>query len=326
MHALASYYRRFDLPWVLSEEQDEQFKKLLMRVTGAVLLLALIISFLPVPERDRTLTEEVPERYAKLMLERRAPPPPPPPPVVEPEPQELTPEPEAIQPEPEPIPQPEPVIPEPQPDRTELARETASRAGLMAFADDLADLRDNSALQSVSQDRNLVGGAGAAQRQERSIITSKVGSGSGGISTAGLSRNTGGAGELNTRGTTRVGSPVGTGNGAGSGSASAGDGTGSARGASRTREEIEIVFSRNQGPIHSLYRRALRSNPTLKGKVVVSLTISPSGVVTDCHIVSSELNDSELERKLVQRIKLFKFEAKDVAVFTGNKPIDFLPA
>ena len=45
-----------------------------------------------------------------------------------------------------------------------------------------------------------------------------------------------------------------------------------------------------------------------------------------CEIVSSELGDAELERKLVQRVKLFRFEAKDVEAITTTKPIDFFPA
>ena len=48
--------------------------------------------------------------------------------------------------------------------------------------------------------------------------------------------------------------------------------------------------------------------------------------MTACRIVSSELKDEDLERKLVSRIKLFRFEAKDVAPITTTKPIDFYPA
>ena len=40
----------------------------------------------------------------------------------------------------------------------------------------------------------------------------------------------------------------------------------------------------------------------------------------------SELNDPEMERKLVQRVKMFRFDAKDVATVTTTKPIDFFPA
>ena len=40
----------------------------------------------------------------------------------------------------------------------------------------------------------------------------------------------------------------------------------------------------------------------------------------------SDLIVEDLERKLVQRIKLFRFEAKDVEAITTTKPIDFFPA
>jgi len=96
--------------------------------------------------------------------------------------------------------------------------------------------------------------------------------------------------------------------------------------ASRSREEIEIVFDRNKSAIYSLYSRALREQPELQGKVVVQLTIAPSGEITDCRIVSTELNDAELERKLVARIRMFRFEAKDVEAMTTTKPIEFFPA
>jgi len=43
-------------------------------------------------------------------------------------------------------------------------------------------------------------------------------------------------------------------------------------------------------------------------------------------VVSSELGDEELERKLVQRIRMFSFVAKDVPTITTTKPIDFFPA
>ncbi len=75
-----------------------------------------------------------------------------------------------------------------------------------------------------------------------------------------------------------------------------------------------------------MYNRALRVDPTLEGKLVLRLTIAPSGQVTFCEVVSSELDDPELEEKLVQRVKLFRFEAKDVEPITTTKPIDFFPA
>jgi TonB family protein len=96
--------------------------------------------------------------------------------------------------------------------------------------------------------------------------------------------------------------------------------------ASRTREEIELVFDRNKSAIYALYSRALRDKPTLQGKVVLEVTIAPSGEVTDCRVVSSELNEPDLERKLVARVRMFRFEARDVATMTTTKPIEFFPA
>jgi TonB family protein len=96
--------------------------------------------------------------------------------------------------------------------------------------------------------------------------------------------------------------------------------------ASRTREEIELVFDKNKAAIHAMYSRALRDNPALQGKVVLEVTIAPSGEVTQCRIISSELGDPELERKLVARVKLFRFESRDVATMTTTKPIEFFPA
>ncbi len=74
-----------------------------------------------------------------------------------------------------------------------------------------------------------------------------------------------------------------------------------------------------------MYQRALRDNPNLQGKVVLELTIAADGSVQRCEIVSSELNDPELERKLVARVKSFRFEAKDVGTHHGHQADRLLP-
>jgi TonB family protein len=256
------------------------------------------------------------------VLEKPAPIPPPPP-VVAPE----KPEP-VVDKRPEPVAPTEKAVeskPKSLPDRKTSAREKAGRAGLLPFADQLAELRDNEALNSItSGGTSYTGAVGNAPRVERSLITSKVGVGSGGINTAGYSRNTGGSG-LGGRATTQVASGVAALGGGGAG-ASGDDGSGDGQRASRSREEIEMVFDQNKGAIYALYNRALRSNPALQGKLVLKLTIEPSGKVSDVKVVSSELGDEELERKLVQRIRMFSFLSKDVPPVTTTKPIDFFPA
>ena len=310
------FYREYELPWTTGKGQEKKFQRLLGLVFLITFLLGIIWPFLPAPEPEFDDTIEIPPRIAQLLLEEQPLPPPPPPPEPEPE-EEPEPEPEQVAEEPEPEPEP---IPEPEPDLQEVAREQA-QAALMPFAEDLADLVDQDLLETVADDRELSASVGQAARNERSMITSKAGTASSGINTANMSRNTGGTG-IAGRSTTKVDSPV-----AGLGPAGGARRTGGTSGkASRSREEIELVFDKNKGAIFALYNRALRNDPTLEGKLVLRLTIAPSGQVTACEVVSSELGDPDLEAKLVARIKMFRFEAKDVEPITTTKPIDFFPA
>lgn len=323
-NAAVALYRIYELPWSTGFEDDEKFKKLARGALVAALVLGLLFAVLPEPRIDpATAADDVPKRLVRLVLEREIPPPPPPPvvreePVPEPEPvvQERVPE-----PKPERVVEPKPVVEPPPPvDRTQQARDRARVAGLLPMASQLQALRDN--VTQLDRADNVGAGQSNVAFAERSLVTSRVGSASGGINTAALSRNTGGSG-LGGRETTVVENPV-------EGFAEAGGAaqrSGESDKASRSREEIERVFDANKGRIFTLYNRALRENPALQGKVVLRLTIAADGRVTFCEIVSSELNDAELERGLVQRVLQFQFEARDdVEPITTTKPIDFFPA
>ncbi len=299
---LRPYYREFDLAWTFPQEDAERFRKILLAVLLVFLLFGILIPLLPVPQREEAAVEDLPPRLAKLMLEKKPPPPPPLPKKEEPKPEAKK----------EPKPEPKPV------DRQQEARKKAQMA-LMPL-DELADLRDNRMVDIAMANRPLTDAARAGDVTTRSLVTSKVGQGSGGINTATLSRGFGGGGGgLAGRSTTQV-----TGNLGNADGKAVRSGSGSK--ASRSREEIELVFDRNKGAIHALYNRALRDNPALQGKVVLELTIAPWGEVTSCRVLSSDLNDAELERKLIARVKMFRFEERDVEAVTTTKPIDFFPA
>ncbi len=315
--AAAVLFRIYELPWSTSRRQDREFRKTAQIALGATLALALVIALLPVPANDRSQVPEVPKRLAKLVLERKAPPPPPP--VVEKAP-EQKPEPVEQKQVKEEPPKPKPK-PEKQVDKTEQARERAKVAGLLPFAQQLAALRDDKTIERLDKTQFSGKTEGATPLAERSLITSRVGTSSGGINTAALSRNTGGGG-IGDRATTKVESPVESLAVAGG----AAQRSGESNKAARSREEIERVFDVNKGSIYALYNRALRQNPALQGKLVLKLTIEPDGRVSACEVVSSELGDKELEAKLVQRVMLFQFDKRDVERITTTKPIDFLPS
>lgn len=331
----ATYMHSLSLPWMVAPDEERRFRRILLSVCAAALCLSVLMPYLPVPEQERTVVEELPPRLAKLILERPLPPPPKPHAVPKPKP-----EPEPVveaKPKPEPKPEPKPkstpkvekpvkpkvetqvaqAPPKPDPD---AARKKAAQSGLLAFSDSLADLRDNPKLNTLRKDARAADAGKTAARTERSLLTSKVAAASGGIDTSRLSRDTGDVG-LAQRGTTRVTSPVDT---APSGGITRGDGK--SRQASRSIEEIQVVFDRNKAAIYAMYNRALRSNPTLQGKLVLKLTISPDGQVIECSVVSSELADATLGSKVVARVKMFNFGSKDVERVTITYPIDFLPA
>ncbi|VAW87997.1 hypothetical protein MNBD_GAMMA17-1199, partial [hydrothermal vent metagenome] len=78
--------------------------------------------------------------------------------------------------------------------------------------------------------------------------------------------------------------------------------------------------------LFSIYNRERRTDPGLKGTIVLEIVIAPSGEVVEVRIVSSELNNSKLERRILSRIKQFNFGEKDVGTVTVSYPIEFIPS
>ncbi|MDE2219962.1 MAG: TonB family protein [Gammaproteobacteria bacterium] len=298
---LTQFYRSFELPWEPDPEEQRRFRRLLRIGLALVLVFGLILPFVHLP-RPTAAEEAVPPRLARLMQQEQ-PKPPPPKPVEKPQ--------EKPKPETKPTEIPKPV---------DTRKKMENSAAMRAIKDELADLRDQLDTKDL-QSRQLKADVGKDARSERSLISSKVGVGSAGIVTAASSRGFGsGAGALSDHNTAAVNSRI-----AAEAAASRVTRNGTSGKASRSEEEIALVFDRNKGAIDALYARALRERADLQGKIVLQLTISPAGEVTDCRLLSSELNDPDLERKIVARVKLFRFEAKDVEAITARKTLEFFP-
>ena len=293
---LAPFYRRYELPWSPSEEMERRFRAILRNLAIVFAIIAVLMPFLP---RHKIVvnTDSLPERVVQLVMEPPPPPPPPPPPKPE----------KPVEKAPTTKPVPQPVDP-----RVKAAKNAA-------VFDQLAALRDVD-MDKFAKNQPKTTDPGDVSVVSRNIISSKVGGTSGGISAPTSSGLAAGSGSLRGIYTTQVKDPnMGA---AGQASTRAG-GSGKA---SRSADEIALVFTKNKGAIDAMYARALRDNPALQGKVVLELTIAPTGDITAARIVSSDLNDKEFESKLLARIRLFKFDAKDVATLTATKPIDFFPA
>ncbi len=290
------FYRSFELPWEIDPEEQRRFHRLLRAGLALVLLFGLVLPFVHLA-KPTAAEEAVPPRLARLMQQEQ--PKPPPKPVEAPK----------EKPKPDAVPKP-----------VDTRKKMENSAAMRAIKDELADLRDQLDTKEL-QNRQLKADVGQDARSERSLIASRVGVGSSGIVTAASSRGFGsGAGALSDHNTAAISSRI-----AADAAANRVTRSGISGKASRSEEEIALVFDRNKGAIDALYARALRERADLSGKIVLQLTISPAGEVTDCRLLSSELNDPDLERKIVLRVKLFRFEAKDVEPITARKTLEFFP-
>lgn len=296
-----NYYYEPVFSWS-STRNDQRFMRIVKWVLLSFIIFGLIIPWLPSPEVDKKQLKLISPHLAKLITQKR------------------------LQ---------KPTIPKAKTVRKKTikkkvkkktakkkqvkARKKAQRSGLMAMSSDLQDMQlmfDTSSLISTKPLKNTYSNAKEAKRS--SVISSKAKRSSGGIDTTKLSSSTGNTGLAKRKGS-KVSSNLGSSN---------------ANIPRRTRtgqrarglEELTLVFDKYKGALQNIYQRALRKDPTLQGKVVFELTINSAGKVVRCKIISSELGSKSLERRLVARVKSFRFSAKNVATVTVTMPIDLLPS
>jgi outer membrane biosynthesis protein TonB len=304
------------LPWDIVSDADRLFRRVLLAALGILLVLSVTLPFLPLQAIQKKVAEEAPV-LTRVVLEKKVlPKPPPPKPKPRKEIVKAQPKPvqkPKVQPKPRPVPEPEPV------DTLARARDTAKATGVLAFRDDLQSLRDSVDVEALNQTRTSRGAADAVELQ-RSVITHKGMAKSGGIQAVALSTDTGGR-ALSGRETTSVRSDIaGTPGAGGTSSRAVTDSRGG-----RSDDAIRRVMDMNKGAIFALYNRALRRNPMLEGKLVFEMVIHPDGSVTELNLISSELADKELMRRILSRIRVIQFGRDDVLSTRVNYSFDFLP-
>jgi hypothetical protein len=215
--------------------------------------------------------------------------------------------------------------PKPTAVETQEARKKAESTGVLAFKESFKDLMGETPVAQLGAETRLSnqGGAAGQARASRSIIAMQsTGGSSGGISNAGVSRNvgSGNGNRLDGVGFSRVQSTV-------AGLAEGARPLSSGPGPARTDEEIQIIFDKYKATLYRMYNAELRKNPTLRGKIILRITIEPGGEVSACTVQSNELASPELVAQIVERVRKFNFGPKEkVPKTTILYPIDFLPA
>jgi len=299
------FVRPVELPWTANEEDEKRYRRILAVLLILFLITAVVVITITLPELTRQEERQIQAQVTKVIEKKKE----------KPKPKPKPPKVEQKKKKPKPV--------KPQKDKKKAAK-TKAKKRFSQVSNELSGMKSSLNLASISASKKISSGGRIGLKGTRAIITSKNTGGSGGIVTANVSRGVGGGG-LAGRVTTRVysdsadgGTGLG-GNGAGKGG---GDG-GSAGG--RNIEQLRRVFDRNKGKLTRIYLREVKKDPTLEGTVVLNLVIEPSGAVSKCKVVSSELKNKKLENKITARCKMFDFGAENVKTTKVNFPVSFLP-
>jgi len=309
-------YRQLALSWQPASDRDAFFNKL---ATGALILalvLSVVLSSIPVPKEAPVVRAKVPERVARYIKERPKPP---------------RAAPKVEQPRP-----PEQIVSRPQrPERKPLtAAEEKARArvqdkGLVALSGELATLADASRLNAMAA-RTLTGGASAKQASTvdtRILNGDARGTSQGPVVTQTLRAGTANAPKLEQGQSGGQALLAKADTLKGSGTQQGGQTAARKRGGGgRGNEDVAVVMDKHKSTLYALYNRARRNNPGLKGKIVLVITILPSGRVANVVMKSNELNAPELEASLLARIRQFDFGAVAGEPFTVTVPVEFVPS
>ncbi len=304
--------------WSGSQEEDRRFRRIFGAVLVPFFVVGYIVPHLSVPRIEVAPEEDPPRRIVRIIEERVEPAA-----VISPAARLTTRKPGAA---PRAARDTVPILtPRAEKESTKTAdRARAARSGLLAASSTLSQLQNVLPTIAVPQPgANAIPNETRSELRRPSLLNRNVGEGSVGLSGEIVAhRSILRASRLERLELTSPGNNV-----EGSGSVRKAGGSGETeRRHVRSEDDIQEILSRKKSEIYMLYNRELTKDPTLKGKVVVSLTIAPSGQVTDCRIVFSELNAASLERELILLIRNIDFGAKPgVPVVSTRVPIEFFP-
>jgi hypothetical protein len=339
-------YRAMIMPWTKEVESERHFRRALLVALLICFVFGSLIPLIKVPIPDRSVAVvEIPKRLVKLVKKEL------PKPEPRPKPKQPQEEPKLAKKEPKLSPDkkksdkpPKGGSPANKPKKlaagsggkTSAARKKVQHVGVLKFKNAFKDLMKETPVAKLGTEARLSNKSPRVKGQavaRRSLVAIQAKDGSsGGISNAGVSRNIGN-GNVDRLG--GGGNGRGDGNGVGwvRAESSIADLEESSRplsdglAAGRTDEEIQIVFDRYKATLYRIYNKELRKDPTLRGKILLRISIETSGSVSMCKVESTDLASLELVGKIVERIKRFNFGPKEgVPKMTILYPIDFLPA
>lgn len=306
-------YRTPELPWA-EGKSEHLFKVILLSFLVLTLVLGVLVPNITLPEIKREKAEKLPPQLAKVIKRKKEAPKPKPKPVPKVQEKKIEKKPEVKKVEAKPKPKPKVVAkpkPKPKPkkvakkertpERIKAAKEKAKKL-ISNFSNDLADMQSMLNMDALAVDSSLLTTAGASATAVGSVVDQTAVDRVSGVDESQLTRETG-ADQLAVadRSTTAVkelpkevlAKPKDT----------------KVAGLSRTQMQIGRVFEQNKSRYDRIYRKALRSDPTLQGSVAFDISISKGGDVTACNVSSEEFMDKKALRRMASTCKMQSFTA-----------------
>lgn len=91
----------------------------------------------------------------------------------------------------------------------------------------------------------------------------------------------------------------------------------------RSEESVRQVIQKYQGRLTYIYKKYLKHNPDLVGKIVAEVVIDADGSVSNVTLVTSTLNHPELEREILNFIRKWQYDPIDQGQVTVTYPLFF---
>lgn len=306
------------LPWVVDVEQEERLKRYVKRILIPLLLLLFIVPWLPTMEAEYVAPDSD-DKKTKIMLK---------PVIIE------TPVPEPVKPKatPKPKPTPKPATPPPEPPKvqnqptsntppkstTEKKDSVAEAAGLKGLSDQLSSLRSLN-MKTLNNKNVTSSNAGKVRSASKSTLGENINQRSSGVDMENLQLSDEKV-QLAMHKASEMDGFV-----AGDGGSPEGDKNSrfySAIKGMRSNESIRRSLEAGKSRAVFLYQAQVRLNPGLEGVLQFEMVVEPGGHVSSLRVVSSELEDPDLEERILNVIRAIDFGAQDVAprkvIYTFN--------
>jgi outer membrane biosynthesis protein TonB len=307
-------------------------------VFGVLFVTTVLV--VPKPAPHEVTIEAMPERFAKLILEK-----PTPAPVAKaPQAKAAAPTPEAPQVAKNDTPKPAPVKPKARPVQRKQTPQVAQNKGQQGRQKAQTEVAQNLSQVSGSLDKVLgelsqaLPAAGAADKPQSKARRRKGRGVRGGRAATQLAAvdNVDNLAAADIQGSALAEQGISiaavtdlevTGDGSGGGGSAIGTvgGSGSGGDEIRSNQTLLAVVRRYAPGIQFCYENELKKSPGLRGKLIVSLTVEPDGTVSNVLLVEDSLRSAAVTDCVTAQMRGWKFPAIESGTVTFKTPFVFTP-